>query len=47
MIELKAATIAAGDFLLEGISFRVEAGEYAVMMGKTGVGKTSILECVC
>ncbi|MDG1872482.1 MAG: ATP-binding cassette domain-containing protein [Mariniblastus sp.] len=47
MIELQAATIKAGDFSLNEISFRIETGEYAVLMGPTGQGKTTILEAIC
>jgi len=47
MIELQGVTIKAGGFTLHEISFRVESGEYAVLMGPTGQGKTTILEAIC
>ena len=47
MIELKNITIRVGQLLLENLSFRVETGQYAVVMGKTGIGKTTILESIC
>ncbi|MEZ6135109.1 MAG: ABC transporter ATP-binding protein [Pirellulaceae bacterium] len=47
MIELRNVTIRAGNYRLEKISFRVEAGQYAAIMGVTGIGKTTILEAVC
>lgn len=47
MIELAGVTIRAGDFQLQNITFRVEAGQYAVLMGRTGRGKTTILESIC
>ena len=47
MIELQNVGLAMGDFSLSGISFRIEAGQYAVLMGRTGRGKTTILEAVC
>ena len=47
MIEVSNLAIRQGDFALEGISFRIEAGEYAVLMGQTGRGKTTILEAIC
>ena len=47
MIELKNITIRVGQMLLENLSFRIETGEYAVVMGKTGIGKTTILESIC
>ncbi|MCA9166418.1 MAG: ABC transporter ATP-binding protein, partial [Planctomycetales bacterium] len=36
-----------GSFALDQVNFRVDRGQYAVMMGKTGCGKTSILEAIC
>ncbi|MDX1929970.1 MAG: ABC transporter ATP-binding protein [Pirellulaceae bacterium] len=47
MIELKQVAIRSGSFSLNSVSFRVEAGQYAVLMGKTGMGKTTILEAIC
>ena len=47
MIELVDATVGSGGFVLSQLSFRVEAGEYAVVMGRTGIGKTTILESIC
>lgn len=32
---------------MEGVSFRVQAGEHAMLMGRTGCGKTSLLEAIC
>ncbi len=36
-----------GTFALDSISFEVAAGKYAVLMGRTGVGKTTLLESIC
>ena len=47
MIELSSVTIRIGDFQLKDLSFRVGSGQYAVVMGKTGIGKTTILEAIC
>lgn len=47
MIELRDVTIRAGQFSLDRVSFRIESGEYAVLMGRTGLGKTTILESIC
>ena len=47
MIELRKVSIVAGGFSLRDISFKVEDAEYAVLMGKTGSGKTTILESIC
>jgi ABC-type sugar transport system ATPase subunit len=47
MIELQNVGIKAGQFALNEISFRVDTGEYAVLMGRTGQGKSTILEAIC
>lgn len=47
MIALSAVTVTAGSFRLKEISFRLEQGEYGVLMGKTGSGKTTLLEAIC
>jgi len=47
MIELQQVAIRSGSFSLSDVSFRIEAGQYAVLMGKTGSGKTTILEAIC
>ena len=46
MIEVKELTIQAGAFALRDISFVIPAGGYGVLMGKTGCGKTTILESI-
>ena len=47
MVELADVTIRSGPFTLERISFVIPTGQYAVLMGKTGEGKTTILEAIC
>jgi molybdate/tungstate transport system ATP-binding protein len=47
MISVEDLTIRAGSFALRGISFAVPTGQYGVLMGKTGTGKTTILEAIC
>ena len=47
MIAVHNLRIRQGAFHLEGVSFTIPAGEYGVLMGKTGCGKTTILEAVC
>ncbi|MBI3879817.1 MAG: ABC transporter ATP-binding protein [Verrucomicrobia bacterium] len=37
----------AGAFRLENVSFTVPEKSYAVLMGRTGCGKTSLLEILC
>lgn len=47
MIALESIGIRQGCFELSDISFAVEAGSHAVLMGRTGSGKTSLLETIC
>lgn len=47
MIELNQVTLRAGAFAIHDVNLSVNAGEYAVLMGRTGSGKTTILEAIC
>lgn len=47
MISLDRITWHAPAFRLENVSFSVPAEKYAVLMGKTGTGKTTLLEIIC
>jgi molybdate/tungstate transport system ATP-binding protein len=47
MILLDNLAVRSGDFSLEGVSLAVPTGTYGVLMGKTGCGKTTLLEAVC
>lgn len=47
MIELKDLSIKLGDFRLSNLNLQIEAGQYVVLMGRTGQGKTTILEAIC
>lgn len=47
MIEISNLSARSGAFRLEGVSLSVPAGEHAALMGKTGCGKTTLLEAVC
>jgi molybdate/tungstate transport system ATP-binding protein len=47
MILIENLTIRSGAFLLREVSFQVASGKYAVLMGRTGSGKTTILEAIC
>jgi molybdopterin-binding protein len=46
VIRLEGVTLAAGAFRLEEISLEVPAGGYALVIGPTGSGKTSLLEAI-
>jgi len=47
MVELADVAIRSGSFQLSNLSFEVPNGQYAVLMGRTGEGKTTILEAIC
>jgi len=47
MIELQNVSIRSGPFVLSNVNIRVERGSYAVLMGGTGQGKTTVLEAIC
>jgi ABC-type Fe3+/spermidine/putrescine transport system ATPase subunit len=46
MIEVRNAHKELGEFSLRGVDMRVETGEYFVVLGPTGAGKTVLLECI-
>lgn len=47
MIELHDITIRSGSFALTKVALSIPEGVYAVLMGGTGQGKTTILEAIC
>lgn len=47
MIRIENITWHAPAFRMENVSFTVPSGKYAVLMGKTGTGKTTLLEIIC
>lgn len=47
MIQVENLAIQQGSFSIKDVSFTVPTGSYAALMGRTGSGKTSILEAVC
>ena len=47
MIEIENVTVRSGKFVLTNFTAIVPEGDYAVFMGGTGQGKTTILEAVC
>jgi len=46
VIVLENVHVRAGAFALDGISLDVPTGAYAVLMGRTGCGKTTLLETI-
>jgi ABC-type sugar transport system ATPase subunit len=47
MILVESLSLTVGTFRLENLSFSVPTGRYAVLMGKTGCGKSTVLEAIC
>ena len=47
MLEIKNATIIAGEFTVDDVSLTVGAKEYFVLMGPTGSGKSLLVKAVC
>lgn len=47
MIRLENVSVRLNGFALHRVNFCVPTGEYAVLMGRTGCGKTTILEAIC
>ncbi len=47
MIRVENLRVQAGTFSLDSISFEVATGQYAVLMGRTGAGKTTLMESIC
>jgi len=46
MIEIKSLSISLGEFHLEDINLSIYDGEYFVILGPTGAGKSVLLECI-
>ncbi len=47
MIALQKVTIRQAGFQLTDVDLHVPAGQYSILMGPTGCGKTSLLEAIC
>lgn len=47
MIRITDLTVQVGDFRLSNASLEVPTGNYGILMGRTGCGKTTLLEAVC
>ena len=46
MLELKNISVKAGDFSLQRVSFLVDQGDYFILLGKSGAGKSILLETI-
>ncbi len=47
MIILNDLSIRLGHFKLQQVNLTIERNQYGVLMGKTGCGKTTVLEAIC
>lgn len=47
MIQLENLHVRAGQFELKNISLDIHSGRYVALMGRTGCGKTTLLEAIC
>ena len=47
MISISQLALTQGAFSLRNVSFEAPTGEHVVLMGKTGSGKTTVLEAIC
>lgn len=47
MIRVEDLSVRAGEFSLTNVSFEIPQGQYGILMGRTGSGKTTILESLC
>lgn len=47
MITIDGLSMSQGNFTLENVCLTVPQGAYCVLMGRSGCGKTTILEAVC
>jgi len=47
VIAVQSLHVQAGSFELANVSFTVPGGAFAALMGRTGVGKTTLMEAIC
>jgi molybdopterin-binding protein len=46
MIDIKNLSVDLGEFVLSDVSLKIEEGEYFIILGPTGAGKTVLLESI-
>ena len=47
MIQFESLNLTVGSFSLRDVSLHIREGEYFVLLGPTGSGKTLLVECLC
>ncbi len=47
MIYIDNISVRAGEFMISDVSFEIARGECLALMGKSGSGKTTIMEAIC
>ncbi len=47
MVSVKDLRLCVGEFCLESVSLSIERGEYFILLGPTGCGKTLMVESIC
>ena len=47
MLQVENIFLAAGDFQVQDVCLETEPGEYFVVMGPTGSGKSLLVKCIC
>jgi molybdate/tungstate transport system ATP-binding protein len=47
LIRIENLHVQAGTFSLKSLSFEIATGQYGVLMGRTGSGKTTLIEAIC
>ncbi|RLD16360.1 MAG: molybdenum ABC transporter ATP-binding protein [Caldiserica bacterium] len=47
MLKIKKLSCKVGSFELKDISFELKKGEYLILLGPTGSGKTTFAKCIC
>lgn len=47
MIVIEKLSVRAGAYCAENICLEIPTGQYGVLMGRTGCGKTTLLEAIC